>query len=213
MRDRRSPVVGRRTLGVVVGAVCALGVSTGCSDTDSGAGPTTSNPATSAASAPGAVRVSVPPAADDVVPRVVAFDPCFRVDDARIAEVGFDPASRERNATEVTTMSSLTKIGCSFRGTSSGAQVADFLSITTSTEKLPEVTGSARNEIVETTSIGRRPAAIYRSMPAACDAAVESPDGTLQISLIVPPTAADAPKACDRIRDVATVIASALDAG
>lgn len=155
----------------------------------------------------------MPTAADGVVPRAVAFDPCFRVDDARIAEAGFDPASRERSATEVTTMSSLTKIGCSFRGLSSGAQVADFLSITTSTEKLPEVTGSARNEVIETTSIGPRPAAIYRSMPAACDAAVESPDGTLQISLIVPPVAADAPKACDRIRDVATVIAGALDVG
>ncbi|WP_338769467.1 DUF3558 family protein [Nocardia vulneris] len=213
MRDRRSSLVGRRTLGVVVGAVCAIGVSSGCSDTDNTGGPTASKPATSAASAPGAVRVAVPPAADDVVPRVVAFDPCFRVDDARIAEAGFDPASRERNATEVTTMSSLTKIGCSFRGLSSEAQVADFLSITTSTEKLPEVTGSGRNEIVETTSIGQRPAAIYRSMPVACDAAVESPDGTLQISLVVPPAAAAAPKACDRIRDVATVIASALDVG
>ncbi|WP_280446202.1 DUF3558 family protein [Nocardia brasiliensis] len=137
----------------------------------------------------------------------------FRVDDARIAEAGFDPASRERSATEVTAMSSLTKIGCSFRGLSSGAQVADFLSITTSTEKLPEVTGSARNEVVETTSIGQRPTTIYRSTPAACDAAVESLDGTLQISLIVPPAAAEAPKACDRIRDVATVIATALDVG
>lgn len=192
-------------------AVGTVGLLAACSGTGTESTASTSRTAAVPAPSPGSVRVSVPPAADEVVPRVVAFDPCFRVDDAHIVEAGFDPGSRERNATEVTTLSSLTKIGCSFRGLPAGAEVPGFLSITTSTEKLPEVTGSPRNEIIETAPIGKRPAVVYRTMPAACDAAVESSDGTLQISLIVPPAGADTPKACDRIREVATVLATALD--
>lgn len=210
MHDHRSPSTGRRALSAVIGVVGTLGVLTSCSSTGAETTPSTET-AAATSSSPGSVRVSVPPAADEVVPRVVAFDPCFRVDDAHITEAGFDPGSRERNGTEITTLSGLTKIGCSFRGVSTGAQVAGFLSITTSTEKLAEVTGSPRNEVLENTSIGQRPAAIYRSMPAACDVAVESPDGTLQISLIVPPTGAEVPTPCDRIRDVATVLATSLD--
>lgn len=173
-----------------------------------------SSTAAAASAVPG-IEVSVPPAPDEVVPRVVAFDPCFRVADSLISRVGFDPSSRERNISEVT-MPTWTKIGCTFHRSEmiNGEQVlTGFLSIATNTEKLAEVSGNERNEVVGTDPINGRPAITYRSplaMPT-CDAAIESPDGTLLVSLTVPPAAAAVPAPCDQIREVATVVAGALD--
>lgn len=162
------------------------------------------------------IKVSVPPAADQVVPRVVAFDPCFRVNDSLISQVGFDPESRERNVSEVTKMTTLTKIGCTFRrSVTANGELAytGFLSITTSTEKLAEVVGNQRNEVLDTTPVNNRPAVRYKSPLSipTCDVAVEAPDGTLQVSLTVPPAPVTVADPCEQIREVATVITQALD--
>ncbi|WP_228000950.1 DUF3558 domain-containing protein [Nocardia australiensis] len=193
-------------------------VLTGCSTTDSGdSAPSTSAAApTAAASTSGtgssSIKVSVPPAPDQVVPATIGFDPCFRVTDSLIEQVGFDPESRERNATEVA-MLTLTKIGCTFhRSATINGELAytGFLTLTSSTEKLAEIGG---NQVFDTTPIAGRPAVLYRSSMAilTCDAAVESADGTLLVSLTTPPAAIQPPEPCDQIREVAPVIASALD--
>lgn len=232
MPDQRRLVLGKprrrglRSPVVFAGVLAAVGALTGCTtEADEGAptptaGAVTTSPASSP-SAPAAgspsIEVSVPPAADDVVPRVVAFDPCFHVVDSLIEQVGFDPSSRERNLTEVTSMRSLTKIGCTFRRTATvdGEPVhTGSLEITTSTDSLAKLSGNERNEVIDTAPINGRPALVYRPtqvLVSDCRAAVESQDGTLQITVAALPSPVDVPEPCEQIREVAIVIATALD--
>ncbi|MFD6160049.1 DUF3558 domain-containing protein [Nocardia sp. NPDC060256] len=204
-----------------LGLLSTIGALAACSSAEQSAATPTTAVASPASSTPAAqpvpgIKVAVPPAADQVVPRLVAFDPCFRVRDSLIDRVGFDPGSRERYVAEVTSMTTLTHIGCTFRRVALVDGVEAFtgsLSITTNTDKVAEFGDSKRNQVIGTDPINGRPAVVYRS-PAAiptCDAAVEAPDGTLLISLTVPPAPVPVPEACSQIREIATVIASALD--
>lgn len=207
-------------------AVVALaGLLAGCSGTgDSAPAPDTptvapigESPSPSAVEGT-AIRVSVPPAADNAVPGKVAFDPCFRVEDTLIEQAGFDPGSRERNAAEFTDFPSKTEVGCTFfrYGSASGETVlTGALHVMTSTTTLAEVTGNERHEVIDSAPINSRPAAIYRLteeiMMPSCSAAVEAPDGTLQISVDKPPSPVTVPEPCDQIRAIAETIATALD--
>ncbi|MFD4457003.1 DUF3558 domain-containing protein [Nocardia sp. NPDC058480] len=221
----------RRSRWIVGGRACALAavwtLAACASDEGSGALPSTTNAASSStaaastskaaegSTAPG-IKVPLPPAPDQVVPRVVAFDPCFRVVDSLISQTGFDPNSRQRYASEVTS-SLWTKIGCSFRRSelvNGEESLTGFLSILTNSEKVAEIRQNPRNEVVSTDPIDGRPAVIYRpplGIPT-CDAAIESPDGTLLLSLTTPRTASvDAPEPCDQVHDVANIVAGSLD--
>lgn len=159
----------------------------------------------------------MPPAPGNAVPSVVAFDPCFEVDDSLIDRVGFDPGSRQRQAAEITGSSLLTKIGCSFRrySTVDGEKMPIMsLNVTTSTESVSEIGSDKDHEVLDSAPINGRPAVVYRvaetTLPA-CDAVVEAPDGTFGVTLTVAPGSADAPDPCNEIREAATVLASALD--
>ncbi|MEV4129526.1 DUF3558 domain-containing protein [Nocardia sp. NPDC049707] len=226
-RSRRLGQTSRTAPATAVGLLAVIGLLAACSTTETvdtapgttigaSAGPESSTPPSGPTPGSAAIKVPVLPAADQVVPRIVAFDPCFRVNDSLIDQVGFDPDTRERYAAEVTSMLTLTHIGCTFlRSQTVNGQSAltGSLSITTSTKKLAEVSGSERNEVIDSNPINGRPAVVYRSpltIPT-CDAAVESPDGTLVVSLTVPPAPVPVAEPCGQIREVATVMATALD--
>ncbi|WSI97107.1 DUF3558 domain-containing protein [Nocardia sp. NBC_01329] len=206
--------------------MAVVGLVTGCASSESAeptpatpSKPVTSTAESSAAPAPAAegIGVSVPPAPGNAVPGEVAFDPCFEVDDSLIDRVGFDPGSRQRQAAEITGSSLLTKIGCSFRrySTVDGEKMPIMaLNITTSTESVTEIGGDKDHQILDSAPINGRPAVVYRvaatTLPA-CDAVIEAPDGTFGVTLTAAPGAAGAPDPCGETREVATVLASALD--
>lgn len=206
-------------------AITLAGLLAGCSETgDSAPAPDTSVAApigetTSASPDPGTpIRVSVPPAADNAVPGKVAFDPCFRVEDVLIEQAGFDAGSRERNAAEFTDFPSKTEVGCTFfrYGNISGeTTLTGALHVMTSTTTLADVTGNERHEVIDTAPINGRPAVVFRLaeeiMMPSCEAAVEAPDGTLQITVDKPPSPVAVPEPCDQIREIAETIATALD--
>ncbi|WP_446225561.1 DUF3558 domain-containing protein [Nocardia sp. IBHARD005] len=221
----------RRSRWIVGGRACSLAavwtLAACASGEDGSALPSTTNAASSStvaantskavegSAAPG-IKVPIPPAPDQVVPRAVAFDPCFRVVDSLISQAGFDPNSRQRYASEVTS-SLWTKIGCSFRRSelvNGEESLTGFLSILTNSEKVAEIRQNPRNEVVSTNSINGRPAVIYRPPLAipTCDAAIESPDGTMLVSLTTPPTTSvPEPAPCDQVRNVANIVAGSLD--
>lgn len=208
--------------------VAALaGLMAGCAETgDPASAPETSvaapNGETSSlppsADSGSAIRVSVPPAADNAVPGKVAFDPCFRVVDTLVEQSGFDAGSRERNAAEVTDFPTRTEVGCTFfrYGNVAGeTTLTGALDVMTSTTTLAEVTASEQYEVIDSAPVNGRPAVIYRMkeeiMMPSCHAAIEAPDGTLQIAVDKTPVPADVPEPCDQIREIAATIAASLD--
>ncbi len=212
---------------VAAGFAAAVGVAVaGCSSAEP-ADPTLDTPSESVTttesqqpeSPPAGVEgisVPVPPAPDNAVPGEVAFDPCFEVDDALIEQVKFDPASRERQAAEITGSMLLTEIGCSFRRYSivdSEKFPVMALNVTTSTKTVAELGGEEGHEVIDSAPINGRPAVVYRTgsttLPA-CDAAVEAPDGTFAVTLTAVPGQTAVPDPCSEIRATITTLATAL---
>lgn len=135
-----------------------------------------------------------------------------------IAAAGFDAGSRERNAAEVTDFPTRTDVGCTFwRYADINGEIAltGALDVMTSTSTLADITGNTQHEVIDSAPINGRPATIYRKteevMMPSCYAAIEAPDGTLQIAVDKAPSAADTPEPCEQIREVAEIIAPALD--
>lgn len=218
-RQRPATVTAAAAVATVAGLLVGCSESNGPAPTPetSAAAPISADP--SSPSLPGSsIEVSVPPAADNAVPGKVAFDPCFRVEDSLITAAGFDAGSRERNAAEVTDFPTRTDVGCSFwRYADINGEVAltGALDIMSSTSTLADVTGNDKYQVIDSAPINGRPAAIYRMteeiMMSSCYAAIEAPDGTLQIAVDKAPSAADTPEPCEQIRQVAEIIAPALD--
>ncbi|UFS95470.1 DUF3558 domain-containing protein [Nocardia huaxiensis] len=173
-----------------------------------------SSPSTSATVAKPSLLVSVSPAPSQAdAKKTVSFDPCFAVSDELVTKAGFDPATRERSAGEVVTPS-LTTIGCTFKGQSSGGEndSITYVSVESSNFGLDHIRNNPDRTVFNSDPIDGREAVLYRTaqMPGTCSAAIKSTDGVLDVSLMAYTGAAPAAAPCDQIRQVAETFASAL---
>lgn len=165
--------------------------------------------------APASLKVSVPPAPTQKGGEHVRFDPCVMVADELVTRAGFDPGTRERFAGE--TMSApFTRIGCQFwrHALVDGEEYpTGVVSVTSSNATIDDVRKSSERSIFDESPIGGRPAVLYRTPKneSSCSASVESDDGTLIVTMIVHPGPVPVPPACDRIREVAEIMAESLD--
>ncbi|MEU4432188.1 DUF3558 domain-containing protein [Nocardia rhamnosiphila] len=175
--------------------------------------PATASPTVSAAASV-SVKVSVPPAPVQTGTKPVRFDPCVSVGDDLVTRAGFDPGTRERATTEGVGI--FTEIGCQFwRETLVDGEKypTGAVAVTSSDLTLDDIRKNTGHEVFDSDPIGGRAAVLYRT-PAnagACSAAVESPDGTFRVGIIVLPAGpVEAPPPCDEIRGAAEVLSESL---
>jgi hypothetical protein len=185
-------------------AACAEGGSNGSAPIQ---------PSTTTVTATRPMAVSVPPApAQTGAGKPVRFDPCVELSDELVVKAGFDPASRERDAGELVT-DSLTVIGCSFSRISiEDGNITGFAAVTSRNLQLAQIRTSQSITILNADPINARPALLYteRELPGSCRAAIESTDGTFDVTLTAVPGPVPVPAPCDEIREVATTFAAAL---
>lgn len=143
----------------------------------------------------------------------VAFDPCFGLGDETIVRAGFDPVTRERNDF---IFDSYSFVGCSFEqsGLVGSQQVpVRSLRVWSSNITLDEFRLRYEKTSKSITVDGSR--AIQYTNPGgtrdACNIAVESTDGVLDIGKIVH-SAFTEELPCDHIVEIASTIAEARPA-
>ena len=203
--------MGKKFVAVLVPFVTVIVASCG----DSGEATESGLPSPSAPKSSSLVASFPPAPQQSESDHPIEFDPCVEIGDDLIEKSGFDPKSRERSSAEMVSPL-ITAIGCDFKRTavSDGNKViTGGLSIKSTNSTLAELHNSDSREIFDTTPIGDRAAAFYRTpkIPGRCSAEVETPDGVLAIDLTVFPGPIQVPPPCDQIRDLAPLFAQALD--
>lgn len=193
--------------GLVLAVTAAL---SGCGTSHEDAKPAPAN-STTTSSAKLAAPVSPPPG--DAA-TVIRFDPCTRISDEMITQAGLDPATRERSVGEIVT-DTMTSIGCDFNRIAyvNGQKVlSGSITIMSRNTKLDNIRTDAELAVFNSDPIRGHAAALYRTpmLPGMCSAAMESPDGVLDVSLTVFPTEVKVPEPCDQIRELADLFAGAL---
>ncbi|MBF6192196.1 DUF3558 domain-containing protein [Nocardia implantans] len=196
-------------------ALIAMVTSLAACSADNSDDTTTSRlPSTSVHPTP-SMAASVPPApAQPDSKKLVRFDPCFEVSDDLVAEAGFDPATRQRSSGEIVT-DLLTAVGCSFRRIAvidGQKTITGNVTVHSTNSPLDQIKSTDKYAVFNTDAVNGRAAALYTvaALPGSCYAAISSADGTLEVSLTAIPGAAPVPAACDQIREVATIFATAL---
>ncbi|MFI5779011.1 DUF3558 domain-containing protein [Nocardia sp. NPDC051570] len=160
------------------------------------------------------LRVSVPPAPAQTGTKQVRFDPCVEIGDDVVSRVGFDPTTRERDAGEIVS-DLLTSIGCSFTRTAvvNGEKaLTGSVTIKSINQTLDEIRANDRRSVFDSAPINGREAVLYKTpnLPGMCSAAVSSPDGILDVGLVVFPGPAQVPTPCDQIRELAVAFTAPL---
>ncbi|WP_369024012.1 DUF3558 domain-containing protein [Nocardia cyriacigeorgica] len=200
-----------RIVALAVSSSVLLFIAACGSNADNG-GPSDSS--TSAPSTAPKIAVSVSPAPtqrNDSGRPLIKFDPCVSVGDDLVAKAGFDPESRERSDMTFDTYSF---IGCTFtkRDTVGSRKVTvRTLRVSSSNITLDEFRTRYPGTSTEVVINGLQ--ALQYTNPDgtrdACNIAVESADGVLDIGKIVSsPFTEEQP--CEEIREIAETLASAL---
>ncbi|MBF6086216.1 DUF3558 domain-containing protein [Nocardia cyriacigeorgica] len=182
---------------------------TGCSANRS----ESSSPSTTPAPTSPSISVTVKPAPTQYNQgrNHVAFDPCSGLGDDTIIRAGFDPATRERNDFTFDTYSF---IGCTFKNRDVvGSQKVTVRTLRVSSSNITLDEFRARYQDTSSEIVINGAQALQYTNPDgtrdACNIAVESEDGVLDIGKIVSsPFTEEQP--CEGIRDIAATIASAI---
>ncbi|MBF6333355.1 DUF3558 domain-containing protein [Nocardia transvalensis] len=170
-----------RTARIVIAASTALLLSACGDDTTPG-----SSGDTTTTSAHPSIAVSVPPAPaqrNNTGRPAVTFDPCRDIGDSTVKNLGFDPATRERDDLAA---DQYTFLGCKFDQKTAEGFNARSLEIKATNLGLQDFR-SRSTESLKNTTVAGRDAAIYTlagsTASGTCFLAMDSPVGVIDLQL------------------------------
>lgn len=194
-------------------ATIATGVLVGCSD-NAGEGAAPSSPESSTAAASTATRPTLtasnlqPPVQDNKYTRSssrpkVVVDPCTWVEDSRIAEAGFDPASRHRGADMIAEYSFLI---CNFKQGQDQALALESGNVT-----LDEVRKKYEGKTSELIVNGRPAVQARKGDNRTCSIDLQTKVGYFGITVTTEtPGRVKGLEPCDHIIEIATALEPAI---
>lgn len=150
------------------------------------------------------MSVKPAPTQDNPGRHPITVDPCARLGDDVITRAGYDPATRAR-ADQI--HSDYSFVGCTFDHKTTEGLTARSLTVWSTNLSLDDFRHKPGYSYTPVTVAGHE-AILHEEPPAhACYLEMPGPDGTFDISTSTGPFTSEKP--CDRIRDVAGIIASA----